>query len=60
MSSNIRDFLYCYVKVPGGLVEDCQIIRGEVFSNRITKRRMPRAIEKPKVLLLSGAILYHR
>lgn len=56
---DIRNFVN-FKKIPVGDRNQSRIIGGAVFSKNVTHKNMPTEIEKPRVLLLSCAILYQR
>lgn len=56
---DIRD-LVKIKKVPGGSLEDCCIVRGEVFSNQVIQRDMPMALDNANILLIQDAVSFHR
>lgn len=52
---------YCRIeKVPGGAVEDSQVINGVMINKDIVHAKMKRRIEKPRVILLDCALEYQK
>jgi len=52
-----------YIKtkaIPGGRMEDCEVIHGLVFKKHLVHRSMKRRIENPKIILISGSINFSR
>eukprot|EP00903_Cladosiphon_okamuranus_P005970 g5894.t1 len=52
-----------YVKmklIPGGRRDECRYVDGIVFRKNVTHKTMPRVIERPRLLLLSGGIDFQR
>jgi 1-phosphatidylinositol-3-phosphate 5-kinase len=47
-------------KLPGGVPEDCCIVPGEAFTLRVHQRDIVRRLDRPKILLVAGAISCHR
>lgn len=45
-------------KVPGGQLEDSQVLRGVMLNKDVTHAKMRRRIEKPKILLLDCGLEY--
>ena len=51
-----------YVKIktiPGGVIDECCYVDGIVFRKHVVHKKMVRAINKPRVLLLAGNIKLH-
>ncbi|CAD5210572.1 unnamed protein product [Bursaphelenchus okinawaensis] len=52
---------YCRVeKIPGGAIEDSQILKGVVLNKDIVHPKMKRRIEKPRVILLDCSLEYKK
>ena len=52
---------YCRIeKVPGGAVEDSQVINGIMINKDIVHAKMKRRIEKPRVILLDCPLEYQK
>lgn len=52
---------YCKVeKIPGGDIEDCEVLDGVMFNKDITHPRMRREIKNPRVLLLDCPLEYKK
>ncbi|CAN0325176.1 unnamed protein product, partial [Scytosiphon promiscuus] len=52
-----------YVKmklIPGGSRDECRYVDGIVFRKNVTHKTMPRFIERPRLLILSGGIEFQR
>ncbi|CAN0318275.1 unnamed protein product, partial [Ectocarpus sp. 12 AP-2014] len=52
-----------YVKmklIPGGHRDECRYVDGIVFRKNVTHKTMPRVIERPRLLVLSGGIEFQR
>jgi len=47
-------------KVPGGSIEDCEVLDGVMFNKDVTHPRMRRRIEKPRVVLLDCPLEYKK
>jgi len=47
-------------KIPGGSIEDCQVLDGVMFNKDVTHARMRRRIEKPRVVLLDCPLEYKK
>ncbi|VDN03218.1 unnamed protein product [Thelazia callipaeda] len=52
---------YCRIeKIPGGRIEDSQVIRGVVLNKDVTHAKMSRCKEKPRIVLLDCNIEYKK
>ncbi|CAG8513560.1 6429_t:CDS:10 [Cetraspora pellucida] len=52
-----------YVKIkriPGGTPQDSEYVHGVVCAKNLAHKQMPRALHKPRVLILTFALEYHR
>lgn len=47
-------------KVPGGNIEDCQVLDGLMFNKDVVHPRMSRYIENPRIILLDAGIEYKK
>ena len=47
-------------RLPGGDFEDCEIVKGEVFSGRVARIGMPLAFSKPRMLLIQDSLCFPR
>ncbi|KAH0569688.1 TCP-1 chaperonin subunit gamma [Spironucleus salmonicida] len=47
-------------KIPGGAVDDCQIIRGCVLNKDIIHPSMPKSLQNPRILLLDATLEYKK
>jgi len=47
-------------KIPGGTIEDSQVLRGVMFNKDVTHPKMKRRIEKPRILLLDCNLEYKK
>ena len=47
-------------KIPGGVLEDCQVLKGVMFNKDVTHPNMRRFIEKPRVCLLDCPLEYKK
>lgn len=47
-------------KLPGGLLEDCQVLNGVMFNKDVTHPGMRRKIENPRVVLLDCTLEYKK
>ncbi|XP_023331561.1 T-complex protein 1 subunit gamma [Eurytemora carolleeae] len=47
-------------KIPGGSIEDSQVLRGVMFNKDVTHPKMKRRIEKPRILLLDCNLEYKK
>ena len=56
---DIRDFVKIK-RIPGGSLEDCSIVKGEVFSNRVIRVGMPLSMDNTNILLVKDSIAYAR
>lgn len=59
VNMDIRDFVKIK-RIPGGLMEDCSIVKGEVFSNRVIRVGMPLTLDNTNILLVKDSIAYAR
>uniref|UniRef100_A0A915MR08 T-complex protein 1 subunit gamma n=1 Tax=Meloidogyne javanica TaxID=6303 RepID=A0A915MR08_MELJA len=60
-SSEIDIKRYCRIeKIPGGSIEDSQIVKGVVLNKDIVHPKMSRRIEKPRVILLDCPLEYKK
>ena len=46
-------------KIPGGLIEDSQVLNGVMFNKDVVHPKMARKIEKPRVGELMTLIIFH-
>jgi len=52
---------YCRIeKIPGGMIEDSQVVKGVVLNKDVVHPKMKRRIEKPRVLLLDCSLEYQK
>lgn len=52
---------YCRVeKIPGGRIQDSQVIKGVVLNKDVVHAKMSRRIEKPRIVLLSCSLEYQK
>lgn len=58
-SMDIRDQVKVK-RLPGGSVEDCEVIAGEVFTGRVMRVGMPLNIPKPRLLLIRDSLCFPR
>lgn len=49
-----------YIQIPGGRIEDSQVIRGVVLNKDVTHAKMLRRKEKPRVVLLDCNLEYKK
>lgn len=47
-------------KIPGGLLEDCQVLNGVMFNKDVTHPNMRRIIQNPRVVLLDCTLEYKK
>lgn len=47
-------------KVPGGTIQECEVLDGVMFNKDVTHPRMLRRIEKPRVILLDCPLEYKK
>jgi T-complex protein 1 subunit gamma len=47
-------------KIPGGEMEDCQVVKGIMFQKEVTHSKMRRRIEHPRILLLDSPLEYKK
>jgi len=47
-------------KIPGGSMEDCEVLEGVMFNKDIVHPKMRRRIEKPRVILLDCTLEYKK
>ena len=47
-------------KVPGGEIEDCQVLRGVMLNKDVTHPKMRRRIENPRIVLLDCPMEYKK
>ncbi|CAM9105780.1 unnamed protein product [Discosporangium mesarthrocarpum] len=47
-------------KIPGGELEDCQVLDGVMFNKDVTHAKMRRRIESPRILLLDCPLEYKK
>lgn len=47
-------------KIPGGVLEDCQVLDGVMINKDITHPKMRRYIKNPRVLLLDSTLEYKK
>eukprot|EP01102_Stenamoeba_stenopodia_P008945 TRINITY_DN2616_c0_g4_i1.p1 TRINITY_DN2616_c0_g4~~TRINITY_DN2616_c0_g4_i1.p1 ORF type:complete len:551 (-),score=162.04 TRINITY_DN2616_c0_g4_i1:63-1715(-) len=47
-------------KIPGGEIEECQVIKGVILNKDVTHSKMRRRIENPRVLLLDCNLEYKK
>lgn len=47
-------------KIPGGEIEECQVIRGVILNKDVTHSKMRRRIENPRILLLDCNLEYKK
>merc|ERR1719452_432516 len=47
-------------KIPGGSIEDCEVLDGVMVNKDVTHARMRRRIEKPRVILLDCPLEYKK
>merc|ERR1712029_276394 len=47
-------------KLPGGTIEDSQVLRGVMFNKDVVHPKMKRKIENPRILLLDGNLEYKK
>ena len=47
-------------KIPGGSIEDSQVLKGVMFNKDVTHPKMRRRIEKPRILLLDCNLEYKK
>ena len=47
-------------KIPGGVLEDCEVLNGVMFNKDITHPNMRRRIENPRVVLLDCPLEYKK
>ncbi|KAA0166469.1 hypothetical protein FNF28_03110 [Cafeteria roenbergensis] len=47
-------------KIPGGELSDCRVLDGVMFNKDVTHARMPRRIERPRVVLLDCPLEYKK
>merc|ERR1712107_442562 len=47
-------------KIPGGTIEDSQVLKGVMFNKDVTHPKMKRRIEKPRILLLDCNLEYKK
>ena len=47
-------------KIPGGELEDCQVLKGVMFQKDVTHSKMRRKIENPRILLLDSPLEYKK
>ena len=47
-------------KIPGGMLEDCQVLDGVMFNKDVTHANMRRRIENPRVVLLDCTLEYKK
>ena len=48
-------------KIPGGSLEDCRVLKGVLFAKDVVAPgRMPRKIERPRILLLDCPLEYKK
>ena len=47
-------------KIPGGEIEDCDVLDGVMFNKDVTHSKMRRRIENPRVLLLDCPLEYKK
>lgn len=59
VNMDIRDFVKIK-RIPGGTLDDCAIVKGEVFSNRVIRVGMPLSIDNANILLIKDSIAYAR
>jgi len=48
------------LKIPGGEIEECQVIKGVILNKDVTHSKMRRRIENPRVLLLDCNLEYKK
>ena len=52
---------YCKLKViPGGSLKDCAYLSGIVFRKTVAHKHMAHVVEHPRIMLLSGGIVFTR
>lgn len=52
---------YCRIeKIPGGTIEDSEVIKGVVLNKDIVHPKMKRRIEKPRIILLDCPLEYKK
>jgi T-complex protein 1 subunit gamma len=47
-------------KIPGGLLEECEVLDGVMFNKDITHPQMRRIIHNPRVVLLDCTLEYNK
>lgn len=47
-------------KIPGGVLEDCEVLKGVMFNKDVTHPNMRRVIENPRVCLLDCPLEYKK
>jgi len=47
-------------KIPGGLIEDSKVLNGVMFNKDVVHPKMPRRLEKPRVVLLDCGLEYKK
>ena len=47
-------------KIPGGVLEDCQVLNGVMFNKDVTHPNMRRRVENPRVVLLDCPLEYKK
>ena len=47
-------------KIPGGEIDDCDVLNGVMFNKDVTHSKMRRRIEKPRILLLDCPLEYKK
>ncbi|XP_045600219.1 T-complex protein 1 subunit gamma [Procambarus clarkii] len=47
-------------KIPGGKIEDCQVLTGIMVNKDVTHQRMKRRIENPRIILLDCPLEYKK
>ena len=49
-----------YLQVPGGIVEDSEVLQGILLNKDVTHPRMKRRIENPRIVLLDCPLEYKK
>ena len=48
------------IKIPGGAIEDSEVLDGVMFNKDILHSKMRRRIENPRILLLDSGLEYSK
>lgn len=47
-------------QIPGGTIEDCQVLNGIMVNKDVTHQKMKRRIENPRIILLDCPLEYKK